>query len=282
MSDLNASDEIEFSFELSRAGERLAATMCTLFRSDDFDFGLALLANSTHVLEPWTRGEEKFHKWRITAPPKLFVEYKRQVNWLLNDFGNEIDIHDGDFHSRAWYIGEEALCRADVSRIDRTLVEPAHDNDPAWRRNAQDYLTGQGVNNQGNVFLTKHPRIVHDELFFRSMAEANIHDALIRRRLPFMPLPVVMRADGTTRPDKTNRRIEPDFVVLLRGRMVVIEIDGGTHTESPAEAHLRLKFLQDAGALVERFSADRCKDSEGAALAVADLLKSIDRRIDAR
>src|SRR5579872_5705746 len=66
-----------------------------------------------------------------------------------------------------------------------------------------------------------------------------------------MPLPVVLRIDGSKRPDGTNCRIEPDFCFLYRGRFVVLEIDGSNHMESPAAAAKRLLFKNTA-----RYSAD--------------------------
>jgi hypothetical protein len=274
-------NDIDFGPAFVPPGEALAGTMCALFRAAENDFAVALVANSAHILDEWSNSKGPFFKWRIVAPPKLFVEYKRQVHFALNDFGELSSWHEDDFLALAWDLGKVALKRAGLRELKDIVVEPATENDPGWRRNAQDYLTGQGVNNQGNVYTTNRPRIVHDELFFRTQSEANVHDALLRRRIPFMPLPVVMRADGSKRPDTMNRRIEPDFVMLYKGKMVVVEIDGGSHAETPVAAHERVKFLVEAGALVERIDTDRCKDTEGAALVVADLLKTLDRRIDA-
>lgn len=285
MSDeVNYDEEIPFDRDPVRDGEMLAGTLCALFRADGYDFGIALLANSSHFLEQWKyRNGTVFYKWRIAAPPTLFVEYKRQINWALNDWGNETNQHEGDFQARAWFLGREALTSAGLTEESHIIVEPAKESDPDWRRHAQEHLTGQGINNQGNVVSTNRPRIVHDELFFRAISETYVHDALLRRNIPFMPLPVVMRADGSKRHDKkTNRRIELDFVLLYRGKVVILEIDGGSHTsENAVEADERVRFLRERGALVHRLNANRCKDSETALLAVVDVLKTIDREIDA-
>lgn len=281
--DLNWDEEIPLQRNPTIEGESIAGTLCALFRTVDYDFGVALLANSSHALEQWKSGTKTFYRWRSTAPPRLFVEYKRQVRWATNDWGNATDWHEDDFHARAWDLGEETLKAAGLRDQRDILVDAAKENDPGWRRYAQEYLTGQGINNQGNVVAMNRPRIIHDELVFRSMSETYVHDAFLRRGIPFMPLPVVMRADGSKRIDKTtNRRIEPDFALLYRGKFLVVELDGGSHVhQSPVEADGRVKFLRERGAIVYRLDADRCKDIETALLAVKDLLESVDREIDA-
>lgn len=97
-----------------------------------------------------------------------------------------------------------------------------------------------------------------------------------------MPLPVIMRIDGTKRADGISTRIEPDFCLLYGGRLVILEIDGGSHWESPADADKRVQFLREQGAIVRRLHADKCSDIEKAGLAVSDALKSIDREIATR
>jgi hypothetical protein len=47
----------------------------------------------------------------------------------------------------------------------------------------------------------------------------------------------------------TNARVEPDFVIYKDGIVVIVEVDGDLyHTEIPADAHARLKFLTDEAA----------------------------------
>lgn len=134
--------------------------------------------------------------------------------------------------------------------------------------------------NQANVMLENRPRIVHDGLYFRSTAEQYVHDYLIDRRIPFLPLPVVMRADGAKRKDGANRRIEPDFVLLYRGRAIVIELDGDGHQESPAGAERRVRFLREQGVIVHHLDAAACLSTDAARTAISELLKTIDREIN--
>lgn len=278
-------DEIEIDMtDLVPAGEKLAATMCALFRADDYDFGVALVVYSDHFLDPRTlKSGRDFHKWRIEVPTKLFVEYKRQVQFGEDDWGNPSSVHLNDFHERAWHLGYEAITRAGLRDVDDIIIEPSPKHDAEWRGQGIDYLNGTGLNNQGNVMVTNRPRIAHDDLVFRSVSETHVHQALVQRNVVFMPLPVVMRNDGK-RPRPTGvGRIEPDFVILYKGRTVVLEIDGGSHNlETPVEAQERLAFMEAGGAIVERIRAERCMDLEGALLAVNDMLKKVDRRIEAR
>ena len=277
-------EETDFSMDdLVPAGEKLAAIICALFRADEYDFGVALIVFSDHFLDPWTSGDKNFHKWRIEVPTKLFVEYKRQVEFGIDDWGNGPQYHANDFHDRAWRLGFEALKRSGLRKEDDILIEPSYKHDAEWRGQGIDYLKGTGLNNQGNVFLSNRPRIPHDELVFRTVSETYVHQALVQRKVIFMPLPVVMRNDGKKPRPTGSGRIEPDFVILYRGRTVVLEIDGGSHDqESPVDAQERLAFMESAGAYVERVRTDQCKDLEGALLAVNDVLKKIDKRIDAR
>jgi len=72
--DLNWDEEIPLQRNPTIEGESIAGTLCALFRADDYDFGVALIANSSHALEQWKSGTKTFYRWRSTAPPRLFVE----------------------------------------------------------------------------------------------------------------------------------------------------------------------------------------------------------------
>jgi very-short-patch-repair endonuclease len=77
--------------------------------------------------------------------------------------------------------------------------------------------------------------------------------------ISFAPLPVFVRGG------ETYRRIEPDFVVLKDGIVMVVEVDGDTvHKETPTEAHNRTAMLVHEGAHVERVDAGECNTPEKA------------------
>ncbi len=261
-------------FHGDEAGESLAATLASVFAARGDDFAMGLLINATHRLEEWTfksTGTFSKYQWHITVAPPLYALYREQDESETQDF----DERD-DFAMRAWRLGGplmENIALADI------IVAPALSTDPKWRERARLHLSGLGVNNQGNVHALKRPKILHDELWFRHIEEQYIYEALLRRGYPFMPLPVVVRADGTKRPNGVNRRIEPDFCVLFKGRLVVLEVDGGSHWETPVDADKRLLFLREQGAIIRRIPADNCGDIEKAVIAVSDAFKSISAEI---
>jgi very-short-patch-repair endonuclease len=75
----------------------------------------------------------------------------------------------------------------------------------------------------------------------------------------FAPLPVFVRGG------KQYKRIEPDFVIIKDGIVMIVEVDGvAFHNESPQEAHDRLTMLVHEGVHVERVNAKECETPESA------------------
>jgi very-short-patch-repair endonuclease len=59
---------------------------------------------------------------------------------------------------------------------------------------------------------------------------------------------------------------------------MIVEIDGDLyHTETPAAAHARLKFLTDEGVKLERINASACDTSLKAVEAVNRILATIEK-----
>ena len=88
----------------------------------------------------------------------------------------------------------------------------------------------------------------------------------------FAPLPTFLHGG------ETYRRVEPDFVLIANGIMVVVEIDGGTtHREAPVDAHERLSMFTREGVFVERVRADRCATLEVADECAKDLMRIIEK-----
>ncbi|WP_437767153.1 hypothetical protein WMF27_20665 [Sorangium sp. So ce281] len=164
--------------------------------------------------------------------------------------------------------------REDHSFAQVTLV-PRRDNNPRWRQDADDYLRGKGVNNQGRVRSTNIPPHEHEGLFFRSPAEINLYQALKKLGVTFAPLPVFLRGGSN------YKRIEPDFVIIKDGMMMVVEIDGKSfHQESPADAHERLRILDHEGAKIERVKAEQCSTLEKAKACADELLSILKKRLN--
>jgi hypothetical protein len=142
-------------------------------------------------------------------------------------------------------------------RVDQARIVPATKAPDNWQQNALAWLSGEGVNNQGRVRSDNIAAIEHDRLFFRSEEEIKLYRALKAQGVTFAPLPVFVRGGST------YRRIEPDFVIIRNGVVVVVEVDGN-HPESPLEAHERTTMLVHEGAHVERVKASDCSTMEGA------------------
>jgi hypothetical protein len=262
-----------YDFDGKAAGESLAATLCAMFEVTGNDFAVGLLVNASHEIQE--NGSQ--YRWVVTVPPPLFAIYQQQ-EYVYKSWDDDCSDRD-DFVAQAHRMGGPLTKNIHPTDI---LVTPQLQSGADWRQNAKSYLQGSGVNNQGNAWLNKRPKILHDELWFRHIREQYVYEALLRHGYPLMPLPVVLPAKGYKRPNGVNRRIEPDFCLLFKGRFVVLELDGGSHWETPADAQKRLLFLQEQGAIVRRISAEDCGDVEKATLAVRDVLDSIDKEINPR
>lgn len=159
--------------------------------------------------------------------------------------------------------------------LDEVLIAPELKVDSDWRERARTWLRGEGVTNQGRVRSTNIAPKTCDGLLFRSGPEIELYKALKARGVTFAPLPVFIRGG------RTYQRIEPDFVIIKDGIVLVVEVDGDTvHTETPAEAHARTTMLAHEGVYIERVSASECA-TPGDARRCADRLLEIMARYKA-
>ena len=148
-----------------------------------------------------------------------------------------------------------------VSKSDfiKCEVVTSLEAEPEWRQKTRLLISGDGISNQGRVRSDRIATREHDGLLFRSRPEVYFYDAMKSTTVPFAPLPVVIKKLAR------RSRTEPDFIVFKDGIVLVVEIDGDTwHKESPAEAHARLKFLEDEGVRIHRIKADECDTPEKA------------------
>jgi hypothetical protein len=154
------------------------------------------------------------------------------------------------------------------------------ERDPDWRQKTRQHLSGEGINNQGRVHSQNIAAREYDNLRFRSRPEIYFYRALKDAGLAFAPLSVILGRDGL---GQRTRRIEPDFVIFKDGIVTIVEIDGDLyHTETPHEAHSRLKFLTDEGARLERIDATACNTDDKAREAVGRVILGIEKKRRAR
>jgi len=142
------------------------------------------------------------------------------------------------------------------------------------------FLASKGINNQGNVAPWDPPVITFDDLRFRSVEEVNVYKALLKKGIPFAPLPVVVGTVDNGINRRRTARLEPDFLLLFRHRCVVVEVDGKSHEEeTAAEAEERTVYLKERGVTVRYVTGSKCRDEASAAAEVDLLLKSLSREI---
>ena len=154
--------------------------------------------------------------------------------------------------------------------IRRVLISPQATEDNHWRDKAKAWVAGTGVTNQGRVRSDNIAPRECDGLLFRSESEIYLYKALKSLGVSFAPLPVFIKGG------ESYRRIEPDFVVIKDGIVMVIEVDGDTvHQETPEEAHNRTTMLVHEGAHVERIKASECGTTEKADISAKKLLQII-------
>jgi hypothetical protein len=128
-----------------------------------------------------------------------------------------------------------------------------------WRSDALAWAQGQGTTNQGRARSTNIAPFEHDGLLFRSQAEILLYRALKASGITIAPLPVFVRGGAEF------RRLEPDFVLVHRGLMMVVVVDGDAfHPEAPVDAHERLSVLSREGVHTERVRAEDCGSKEKA------------------
>jgi len=162
-----------------------------------------------------------------------------------------------------------AYRKDNLRQVSITPSLEAHEN---WRDKAKAWLAGPGITNQGRVRSDNIASRECDGLLFRSQPEINLYKALKSKGVSFAPLPVFIRGG------ETYRRIEPDFVILKNGLVMVVEVDGDTvHTESPREAHDRTTMLAYEGAHIERVGASECDTPELAKNCASKLIAVIEK-----
>jgi hypothetical protein len=162
-------------------------------------------------------------------------------------------------------------------RIHSVEVVPQIVGDDKWREKAIAWLAGEKINNQGRVRSDNVAPRVSDGLLFRSQPEIYLYQALKATGVLFAPLPVFVRGG------EQYRRIEPDFVIVKSGVVMVVEVDGDTyHHETPAEADNRTLMIENEGVYVLHVSASDCRTPDLAAGCAKRILDRIGKLKDAR
>jgi hypothetical protein len=120
-----------------------------------------------------------------------------------------------------------------------------------WREAAYASLGG-GNPNQGN--LVSKGAITYNGRFYRSPDETLVARELDRRGILFFPLPSASRSSILK---------EPDIVVVFKGKIGVLEVDGAYHTGRAADDHKRDIFFEQSGIYVKHFNGDDVRGNVG-------------------
>jgi hypothetical protein len=138
-----------------------------------------------------------------------------------------------------------------------------------WRYDASMWLIAQAITNQGRVRSNNVAPLEFEGLKFRSYTETIVYRELKRRGHPVAPLPVVIQGG------ETYERREPDFLIIYRGRVIIIEVHGPLSDASDE----RLAYLARAGAIIHHLAVDRCSDTAAAKTAIDEVFGRVDRII---
>ena len=193
-----------------------------------------------------------------TCPDELFLRFLEQC------------VHPRVIRDKD-YVAERLMRLNSYLGTDGFALVPT-DEISGWPIYRGVVLLAEGINNQGRVRSNNVAGIEYDGLRFRSQPEINLYIAVKAMGVTFAPLPVFLRGG------ETYQRLEPDFVILKDGILLIVELDGGnTHLETPVQADRRLLLFKHEGAFVERVEASECSTEQQARACANRLLKAIER-----
>jgi hypothetical protein len=235
----------------------LVATVARLFAAEGLAKEVAALAHATPEIfqtsyDNWDGGTYYFNLI-LQVPYFLFAQLEPELEDLQNAIMEKTHL---------------VLRPYPQDHLQQVIIAPLLSADEGWQEKARSWLAGNNISNQGRVRSDNIAPKNCDGLLFRSQAEINLYKALKDSGVTFAPLPVFLRGG------ELYRRIEPDFVIMKDGIMMIIEVDGDTvHHETPAEAHTRTTMLVHEGAHLERVNASECASPAAAAKCTNKLLQ---------
>jgi len=238
--------------------EALLATSARLFASEGSLREVAILANAEPSID-WCSENDFGHD--------IYHLSLQVPHYLYSQISDEIEVCEDLILKKA-----RILLKPYPDELAYLTISPILSAGEEWREKANNWATGKGVNNQGRVRSNNIASIQEDGLLFRSQNEVLFYKALKSLGVSFAPLPVFIRGG------EEYRRIEPDFVIVKNGVVLVVEVDGDTvHNETPAEAHDRTTMLRHEGVEIERIRASECQTPDQAVACAKRMLQVIDK-----
>lgn len=238
--------------------EPVLGTVVRLFASYGAAREVAILTySSAEIVETgfdsWNGGVTYYNLF-LHLPINLYTQVEPSIDEISKAIFDKIQV---------------VLKNNDHESLNEVVLTPAVVDDPQWREKASSWLNGSKVTNQGRVRSDNVAPLTQDGLLFRSPPEIHVYKALKACGVSFAPLPVFIRGGDS------YSRIEPDFVIVYKGILMVLEVDGDTvHTETPSEAQARTRTLQYEGVYVERISASECNTPQKAQEIITKIIES--------
>lgn len=248
------------SYDFTNDPEPLVATIARLYAVEGKAREVAILANAEVKIEI-----TDYDNW--DGGTNIYTLYLSIPYWLYAQIAEDIKSIEQDILEKAVPIIRTTPSNSWLHTI---FIAPIASAEADWQDKAKAWSAGKNVTNQGRVRSNNIASRTCDGLLFRSQPEIYLYKALKSLGISFAPLPVFIRGG------KEYRRIEPDFVLIQDGIVMVVEVDGDTvHHETPAEAHARTTMLVHEGVHVERVKASECATLEKAKTCAHNLLQVI-------
>ncbi len=250
--------------------EALLATMARNFAYEGEALLVAILADAKPSLDC-------YDSWEATR-----AYYSDHITWILEleipvKLYAQLGDKRKDCESKLLAVAQDLTRNYPEDSIKAVSINTPLVETHNWREKAKVWVAGGDVNNQGRVRSDNIASRQEDGLLFRSKEEILFYKALKSLGISFAPLPVFVKGG------ENYRRIEPDFIIIKDGIVLVVEVDGDTvHHETPAEAHNRTTMLVHEGAHLERIKASDCNTPEKAKIKAKEMLQVIEQIKKAR
>jgi hypothetical protein len=218
-----------------------------------------------------------------TQAAGLLAAFSFMLHDATNDFDDEFTVLETRVALRQYEYLREAVKSADTRRAFSQIADVIAEIGPYvryiacqldrseppdnWRSDLANSISILNAN-QAVFTFRDSPKILHEGLSFRSKTEIKLYEALVKRGLLILPLPLAVLG-------RQRRYKEPDFVICYKGKCGILEIHGDKWhpPETAAQEHERRREFINLGVnIFEIFDAERCwRDPDGV---VNDFLKA--------
>lgn len=210
-------------------------------------------------LEDYERGNYDTGRWT-----DLVIRAKRQVYDVLKDSSHPLSgaVHNALYAVNPSFLPIHIQVEPDVKTVSAS----------DWRDLfVEEIQKTDGPHNQAAEVWSSEIA-TWERLRFRSQTEIKIAITLDSVGVFFLP-----NCRGRVGPMNERKSVEADFVILYKGKLGILEVDGPTHGGAAAKDHRQdALFLHNGVSLVQRYEASRCyADPDGV---VKEFLALLEKR----